>query len=215
MNTLTIFFLVSLLSTATPGPAVIYVTSQGVAGGMRSAAPAGLGVLAADAFYIVLSVTGLSAILAASFQLFTLMKWAGAAYLVYLGVRLLLSACSRSSEASGAAAPIASRRSMLSGFALHAANPKALLYFGALVPQFVDPAGALGPQLATLAAIHLGTAASVLLAYAMLSSGFRRSRINGRIKRVFTAAAGSSLIAAGVSMALVRKNEEGSPGLLP
>ena len=208
MNTLALFFVVCLASTATPGPAVLYVTSQGMLGGMRSGLPAALGVLAADAFYIVLSVTGLSAVLAASYELFTVMKWAGAIYLIYLGIRLLRSAFSKSVVTMPATPPVSSRKSLFSGFALHAANPKALLYFGSLVPQFVDPTHALGSQLVSLATIHLSTAAAVLLAYASLSAHFRRSTLSATASRTLKVAAGSSLISAGVSMALLRKSAD-------
>ena len=209
MSTSALFFFVCLASTATPGPAVLYVTSQSMFGGMRSGFPATLGVLAADALYIVLSVSGLSAVLAASYQLFTLMKWAGAAYLIYLGARLLLSAWSKSAPvAAPAAVPVTYRRSFLNGFALHAANPKALLYFGSLVPQFVDPTHSLGPQLASLAAIHLSTAAAVLLVYAGLFSHFRRAQVSARANAAFKVAAGLSLVGAGVSMALFRKGAQ-------
>jgi threonine/homoserine/homoserine lactone efflux protein len=208
MNTLAIFFFVSLVSTATPGPAVLYVISQGIFGGMRSGLPAALGVLAADLLYIVLSVTGLSAVLAASHELFTLLKWAGAVYLIYLGARLLRSAFSKSVDTSPAVAPVASRSSFLSGFTLHAANPKALLYFGSLVPQFVNDMHPLGPQLASLAGIHLLTAAAVLLVYTALSSHLRHSKVSVRMNRAFKVAAGSSLAGAGLSMALLRKGAE-------
>lgn len=177
-------------------------------GGMRSGLPAVLGVLAADFLYIVLSVTGLSAVLAASYDLFTLLKWAGAVYLIYLGARLLRSAFSKSVETTPMAAPVASRRSFLSGFALHAANPKALLYFGSLVPQFVDSTHPLGPQTASLAGIHLLTAAAVLFTYAALTSHFRHSEVSVRANRAFKAVAGSSLVGAGASMALLRKGAE-------
>lgn len=208
MNTLMLFFFVSLASTAIPGPAVLYVTSQTMFGGMRSGLPAAAGVLAADFLYIVLSVTGLSAVLAASYDLFTLLKWAGAVYLIYLGVRLLRSAFSKSEGITSMAAPVASKRSFLSGFALHAANPKALLYFGSLVPQFVDSTHPLGPQIISLAGIHLLTAASVLLSYATLSSYLRHSEVSAGASRAFKVAAGSSLVGAGVSMALLRKGAE-------
>lgn len=208
MKTLALFFVVSLASTALPGPAVLYVASRGMAAGMRSGLAATAGVLSADAFYIVLSVAGLSTILAASYELFTLLKWAGALYLCYLGVQLLRSAFFQPPAAAPAPAPIASSKSFFSGFALHAANPKALLYFGSLVPQFVDPARSLAPQLAVLAAIHLSTAAAVLFVYAAVSARVRHSVVNAGASRVFKVAAGSSLLGAGVSMALLRKGTE-------
>jgi homoserine/homoserine lactone efflux protein len=207
MNTLALFFVVSLAATAMPGPAVFYVAAQGMSGGMRSGLPAAAGVLAADTFYIVLSVVGLSATLAASYELFTVLKWAGVVYLCYLGVQLLRSAF-KSSATAQMTAPTASSKSLLSGFVLHAANPKALLYFGSLVPQFVDPARPVAPQLATLAAIHLSTAAAVLFAYAAVSARLRRSVVNTTVSRACRVAAGSSLLGAGVSMALLRKGAE-------
>jgi homoserine/homoserine lactone efflux protein len=206
LQTMALFSLVSLASTAIPGPAVCYVSSRGVLGGLHPGLAAVLGVLIADALYMVLSVTGLSAVLAASYELFTLLKWAGAAYLLYMGVRLVLSGVSgRVTPAAAAAATPAAHRSLLGGLTVHAANPKALLYFGSLVPQFVDPASPLAPQLVALAAIHLLTAAAVLVAYAVVSSRLRHSVTGGKTARLFKALAGSSLIGAGISMALVRR----------
>lgn len=208
MSTLPLFFLVSLASTASPGPAVLYVTSQGMLGGMRSGVPAAVGVLAADALYIVLSVTGLSAVLAASYELFTIMKWAGAIYLVWLGIRLAKSAFTNGAPKAMSSAPADPWKSVVNGFALHAANPKALLYFGSLVPQFVDPSQRLMPQLMVLAVIHLSTAGAVLIAYAAVSARLRRSSVSANAGRVFKLVAGSSLVGAGISMALLRKSSE-------
>ncbi len=161
-----------------------------------------------DFFYIVLSITVLSAVLAASYDLFTLLKWAGAVYLIYLGTWSLRSAFSKSAGTTSMAVSVAIRRFFLNGLALHAANPKALLYFGSLVPQFVNAAHPLGPQIISLAGIHLLTAAAVLLAYAALSSHLRHSRVSDRAGRAFKVAAGSSLVGAGVSMALLQKGAE-------
>jgi homoserine/homoserine lactone efflux protein len=208
MDAMLIFFAVSLASTATPGPAVLYVSTRGATGGMRSGALAAGGVLLADALYIVLSVTGLSAVLAASYELFTLLKWAGVIYLLYLGVQLLRSAASPNLPAAAPAASSGVRKSFLAGFALHAANPKALLYFGSLVPQFVDPAAPISWQLALLAAIHLSTAAVVLLVYAAAASYFRHSVSSSFAGRAFRAAAGTSLVGAGISMAFVRQGAQ-------
>lgn len=206
MKLLTLFFLVSLASTAIPGPAVLYVTTQGMRGGMRSGLPAALGILAADAFYIVLSVTGLSAVLAASYQLFTIMKWAGAVYLVYLGVRIVLSGLTASVTRQAPAAGSGTGRSFLGGFALHAANPKALLYFGSLVPQFVTTGKPLAMQLAALALIHLSTASCVLIIYAASSARLGRGSVGPGVSRFLRFAAGASLIGAGVSLGCLRRN---------
>jgi homoserine/homoserine lactone efflux protein len=207
MEKLVLFWMVSLVSTATPGPAVLYVTSRGMAGGARPALLASLGVLSADAVYILLSITGLSTVLIASFELFTLIKWVGVVYLVYLGVRLLLNGLTASSP-TPAETPVAARpRAFVGGFLLHAANPKALLYFGSLVPQFVDPARPLFRQLAALTAIHLVTASVVLLAYSLLSARFRRTGAGRRVRRAFSVASGSLLIGGGISLAFAGKGD--------
>jgi threonine/homoserine/homoserine lactone efflux protein len=170
--------------------------------------PAAAGVLLADTLYIVLSVTGLSAVLAASYELFTLLKWAGVIYLIYLGGRLIWSALVGAASSGPEGTVQGSHRSFLGGFALHAANPKALLYFGSLVPQFVTPSQPIAPQLSALALIHLATAAGVLTLYAMISSRLRHAGVSTGANRAFRAAAGSSLIGAGLTMALLRKGAE-------
>jgi len=201
-----LFFAVSLVSTATPGPSVLYVTSQGLSGGMRWAAAASFGILAADAFYILLSITGLTALLLASYELFVLVKWAGAVYLVYYGWRLIRSglAASPTDTEPRPDAPL-SHRSFLGGFVLHAGNPKAILYFGSLVPQFVDQSRPVAGQLVTLAVVHLLTASAVLCTYSVLSAWFRRWAAGGRLRRVFQVSTGTFLIGAGVSLLLARK----------
>lgn len=209
METLVLFFAVCLLSTATPGPSILYVTSQGISEGLPSALRSGGGVLAADALYILLSITGLTAVLVSSYELFTAIKWAGAVYLVYLGVRYVwtglfgrpVQAAPEHPERPAHPAHTA----FLGGFALHAANPKALLYFGSLVPQFVNPSRPLIPQLGALASIHLATAAAVLLAYSLLAARLGRAMTDTRVHRVFHTAAGSVLIGAGVTLALSRR----------
>ena len=206
VHNLAIFFMVSLLSTATPGPAVLYVTSQGVSGGLRSAVPSSLGILAADAFYILLSITGLTAVLVASYELFLVIKWVGAIYLVYLGLRLVRTGLAASAANDGdSSRPSATRNAFLGGFVLHAGNPKALLYFGSLVPQFVDQSRPLGSQLMALTVVHLITATLVLVVYSVVSARFRGSATNALLRRVFHVATGSFLVGAGVSLMFARK----------
>ena len=208
MEKLALFWLVSLVSTATPGPAVLYVTTRGMAGGLRPALLASLGVLAADGVYILLSITGLTTILVASFELFTLIKWVGVVYLVYLGAKLILNGL-RASGPTPADTRVPLRpQAFVGGFLLHAANPKALLYFGSLVPQFVNPSQPLGPQLAAMTVIHLATAAGVLATYSLLSARFRRTGAGLRVRRAFNVASGSLLIGGGISLAFAGKGSD-------
>ena len=200
------FFLVCLVATATPGPAVFYVLSAGMSGGFSGSGRASLGVLCADALYFLLSVTGLGTILLASYAVFTLVKFAGAAYLVYLGLRLLCSAVvwPKEAVASWTNAP-AGRRWLSGGFMVHAANPKALLYFGSIVPQFLQPDRALMPQLVVLGLAHLVTALTVLVAYSYFASRIRALATRPWFSRTLNATSGILLVAVGAGLASIKR----------
>jgi threonine/homoserine/homoserine lactone efflux protein len=206
-NNLLVFFAVSAFSTATPGPAVLYVATRGAQGGVAHGLAASAGVLGADALFILLSATGVTALLSASYELFGLVRLVGAGYLIYLGVRLL-----RSASCVGAAAPpphVLSGtlgKTFLGGVVMHGANPKALLFFGSLVPQFVSLERPIGAQLISIAAIHLVTAAAVLVAYSVLSAHVGRLRIDDRVRRLFGGAAGLVFVGSGATLALMRSD---------
>src|SRR5450631_2257590 len=100
-----LFFIMETALSLSPGPAVFYVVSQGIRA-FRRAVPATLGILSANACYFALSATSLGALIAASARFFTIAKWVGAAYLIYLGVKSLRSAAASHSIAlTGTAAP--------------------------------------------------------------------------------------------------------------
>lgn len=128
--------------TVTPGPTVLMCVSTAVQFGPRKAMLATLGSTTAIVGLMVLSALGLGSVLATSESLFNALKWLGAAYLAYLGVRALLAPAADIRLADGSVA--AGRRLFVQGFLVGASNPKALLFFGALFPQFLDP---LAPQL--------------------------------------------------------------------
>src|SRR5580692_7399046 len=87
-----LFLVMETALSLSPGPAVFYVVSQGVRGAVRRSLPAALGIISANAIYFALSATSLGAIIAASARFFTIVKWVGAAYLIFLGVKALRSA---------------------------------------------------------------------------------------------------------------------------
>src|SRR5476649_979390 len=109
-----LFLVMETALSLSPGPAVFYVVSQGVRGAMRRTLPAAAGILTANGFYFALSATSLGAIIAASARFFTVAKWVGAAYLIYLGIKALRSANSMHSVALGEerAADAGDRRSV-------------------------------------------------------------------------------------------------------
>ncbi len=167
-----LFLAMETALSLSPGPAVFYVVSQGVRGALRRTLPAVAGILTANGIYFALSATSLGAIIAASARFFTVAKWVGAAYLIYLGVKALRSAGSMHSVALGeeAAGNEGGLRGVyLGALTLQLANPKALLFFLALLPQFIDPAVSVVSQMLILAATSMLPELCILTAYGWLA----------------------------------------------
>jgi homoserine/homoserine lactone efflux protein len=192
------FTLTTLAMEVSPGPAVLLVMSQGLRHGWRGGASGALGIETVNAFYFLLSALGLSAVLAASEVLFLAVKWAGAAYLVCLGARLLW----RPGRGNAAASPPADRRALyLQGVLTHLANPKAVIFFTALLPQFIDPRGDVPLQFAVFGLVTILTEFPVLLLYGWLAERGRRLAAGATALRWFDRAAGTLLIGAGLRLA--------------
>jgi len=167
-----LFLAMETALSLSPGPAVFYVVSQGVRGALRRTLPAAAGILSANGIYFALSATSLGAIIAASARFFTIAKWVGAAYLIYLGVKALRSAGSMRSVAlgvGGARNEGGLRGVYLGAFTLQLANPKALLFFLALLPQFIDPSMPVVPQMLILAATSMLPELCILTGYGWLA----------------------------------------------
>lgn len=168
-----LFFTMETALSLSPGPAVFYVVAQGTRGGMRGTLPAAAGILSANAVYFALSATSLGAMIATSARFFMVAKWLGAAYLSYLGVRALLESSGITGvELQGAGAvqvPPARQKAYTGALTLQLANPKALLSFLALLPQFIDLKASVAPQMAILAATSMLPEFFILLGYGWLS----------------------------------------------
>lgn len=178
-----LFFALETALSLSPGPAVFYVVSQGVRGFSR-VLPATLGILTANAAYFALSATSLGALIVTSARTFTVVKWLGAAYLVYLGISALCSAAHNAAVSLDGPSPPdlgpahINRRTYLGALTLQLSNPKALLSFLALLPQFIDPRQAVAMQMALLAATSMGPELCILLAYGWLAN--RAARASAR-----------------------------------
>jgi homoserine/homoserine lactone efflux protein len=167
-----LFLAMETALSLSPGPAVFYVVSQGVRGALRRTLPAAAGILSANGIYFALSATSLGAIIAASARFFTIAKWVGAAYLIYLGMKALRSAGSMHSVALGgqSTGDDGDRRGVyLGALTLQLANPKALLFFLALLPQFIDPSVPVVPQMLILAATSMLPELCILTGYGWLA----------------------------------------------
>ena len=143
-----LFIAAGLLLNLTPGPDVLYIVTNALRSGARAGVVAALGITAGCFVHIFAAAAGVSALMAASTTAFTILKWVGAAYLVYVGLRMLLArapvaqevdattfiaACARITWASGM------KRIFFQGFWTNALNPKVALFFLAFVPQFIAP----------------------------------------------------------------------------
>jgi homoserine/homoserine lactone efflux protein len=189
----------------TPGPAVLLVLSQGLARGTGSSIWSNLGILAGNAMYFILSGTGLGAMLLASYELFSVVRWVGAAYLVWLGVTAFVGKSPVFSVAPSSSPPAHAGRVFVNGFVLQASNPKALIFFTALLPQFIDPRGSVGTQVAILAVTSVVIEFFVLLGYGGLAGRLTTLAKRPRFATLANRVAGSMLIAAGVGMARLRR----------
>ncbi len=186
----------------TPGPAVLCVISTALARGAGGGVVASLGILAANAMYFALSATGLGALLLASRTLFVAIKWVGAGYLVYLGLRMLLRRAPSPQEAP--AAPARRASPFVNAFVTQTANPKALIFFTALLPQFIDPDQSAARQIAILGVSSVVIEFLVLCIYVGACHGARRWARGRRFGDALHRAGGVLLIAAGAKLAAIR-----------
>jgi homoserine/homoserine lactone efflux protein len=188
-----------------PGPSTWLVISLGLTRGQAAGVLATTGVLAANAVYFALSASGLVAVHALSAEAFRALQWAGAAYLIWLGTRTILrSFRPREAGAPPAAAEVAPRRSFWQGFVTQGANPNLLVYFTAILPQFVDTARPLAGQVAILAASSFAIEFTVLSGYAAVA--FRAGRRAApRWRLAAERIGGGLLIAAGAGLASLRR----------
>jgi homoserine/homoserine lactone efflux protein len=172
LKTWLLFLVMETALSLSPGPAVFYTVAQGVRGALRRTLPAAAGILTANGIYFALSATSLGAVIAASARFFTIAKWIGAAYLVYLGLKALRSANSMHAVAlQGSPQKLEEglRGVYLGALTLQLANPKALLFFLALLPQFIDPAIPVVPQMLILAATSMVPEFCILTGYGWIA----------------------------------------------
>ena len=200
-----IFVVTTAVVCLTPGPAALLIVAQGISNGLRRSYWAIAGIALANAIYFALSATGIAALIVASSRLFSVIKWAGVAYLFYLGISAIRSKSSALTVTHDAGRAVHGPRAFWQAVVVELANPKALLYFVALLPQFIDPAQPIGRQMLVfgLTCIVLDTAAYSL--YAWLGSKTRRFTANAKFVSASNRVSGSLLMIAGALMAGVKR----------
>lgn len=204
-NAYLIFLVTTAVVCLTPGPAALLVVAQGMSNGLRRSYWAIAGIALSNTVYFALSATGVAALIVASGALFAVIKWVGVAYLFYLGIAAIRSKSSALTVAADPAHAVSGTRAFWQAVVVELSNPKALLYFVALLPQFVDPSRPVSMQMLVfgVTCIILDTAAYSL--YAWLGSRTQRFTANARFVTASNRASGGLLMVAGALMATVKR----------
>ena len=198
------FVVAAIVLAITPGPGIAYVVARTVAGGRAEGLASCFGTGLGGLIHVLAAALGLSLVIANSALAFNAVKYIGAAYLIYLGVRLLL----RTDQAfkAEAVASQGARRALFEGIMVEALNVKTALFFLAFLPQFVSPSAPLVPQLVLLGSIcvALNTLVDVVAVFAadrlLRSDAAREARA-----RLLTRASGFTMIGLGTYLALARR----------
>lgn len=201
---LLVFAATEILLCLTPGPAVLLVVSQSVRSGFNSSQRGMLGILAGNSVYFVLSALGLGALLLSSATLFQAIKWVGAAYLVFIGLKMLLAKKSMLESNENSIEAIPSMRFFSQGLITQLSNPKAIVFFSALLPQFVTSDTQVAEQFAILGVVSLAIELCVLMSYGWAAERSSRLISKGKFSLVTDRIAGGFLIGAGFGLAVSR-----------
>ena len=202
--TLVAYIGLALAISIVPGPNVLFVMTQSAWRGPQVGLYAAAGIESANTLYVLCSAAGLASLIAASGTAFELIKWAGAAYLAWLGFQAI-----RASFNSAAPAPIslgeASARAWRDGAMVGLGNPKTILFFLALFPQFIDPTRTIWLQSLVLGGLSIVLDFAVQLLYIAAGGLMSRALSRGAVKRWFERGMGGAFMGLAVAASLVRR----------
>jgi threonine/homoserine/homoserine lactone efflux protein len=198
------FVLATTILILIPGPAVTLILATSLAHGARAALVTVAGSSSAIVIHLAITALGMTSLMLLLSEWFEWLRWAGVAYLLYLGVQQWRAKAEASAE--GAAATPSSNRLYWRGFVVNATNPKTLFFYAAFFPQFVDPAGPLALQLVVLCVTFLVIATLLDGGYALLGGRLRGALGSPRWTRLRYRLTGSLLIGAGLGLALARRS---------
>ena len=199
MNTWLNFALVALVVTLVPGPAFIVVLTTALRRGFKPGAYATAGIVIGDAVYFLLTGVGLGSLLATSFWTFTIIKWLGIVYLVYLGARSLFFPSNSLIAADGRS--VSGRSSFVTALTVQLANPKLMLFLAALLPQFLDPTRSIALQLAVLGPIFMLSDTVIYLLLSLLAARARPLLSSPRATRIVSRISGVAMLGAAARVA--------------
>ena len=198
------FVAASAILLAIPGPTVLLVISYALSHGRRSGMMTVAGVALGDLTAMTASILGLGVLLATSATIFTALKWGGAAYLIYLGVKLWSAPVANGVTIPNALS-VRRLRMFLHAYVVTALNPKSIVFFVAFLPQFLDASQPFLPQIIVMGGTFLVLATLNVTLYALLASAARRTVQRPSVQRVVNRIGGSVLIGAGILTATWRR----------
>src|SRR6059058_5029543 len=201
LTTVLLFAVATTILTVSPGPGVLYVAARSVAQGRRAGFASMLGIESGEIMWIVAAATGVAALLSASVAGLTALRFAGAAYLIFLGVQRW-----RQVEKFPVPRPAPLGRIFAQGFVTQLLNPKVAVFFVAFLPQFLNTSHPIAPQVIVLGIVYIAIAivvdATYVLAAAAVSRRFMRSRVaqvrTGRVAAATYVALGLAAAATGI-----------------
>jgi threonine/homoserine/homoserine lactone efflux protein len=198
------FLIAAVVLAVTPGPGIAYVVARTVAGGRGEGLASCLGTGLGGMIHVLAAALGLSLILAESALAFNVVKYLGAAYLVFLGIRLLLG--SAKAPAVDTLASQGARRALLEGVVVEALNVKTALFFLAFLPQFASPAEPMIPQLVLLGSVCVALNTMVDVVAVLGADRFLQSAAARAARaRVMTRVSGATMLGLGAYLALARR----------
>jgi threonine/homoserine/homoserine lactone efflux protein len=190
---------------ALPGPTLMLVLSYAITQGRRVAIASALGVAVGDLIAMTISVIGLGALFLASAMAFSVLKWIGAAYLVYLGVKMLRSATSATSALMDKPADQPAGKVFRDLATVTALNPKSNTFFIAFVPQFIQADAAFAPQAAILISTFVTLAACNAMIFALAANAMRKRITRPNFQTWLNRIGGGTLILMGLLTATLRR----------
>ncbi|MCF3639365.1 LysE family translocator [Rhizobium sp. TRM95111] len=199
------FAAASAVMLAIPGPTILLVISYALGHGRRTAGATVAGVALGDFTAMTASMLGLGALLATSAAIFTVLKWVGAAYLIWLGIKLWRAPVASAADSASTAANDRPGRIFAHAYVVTALNPKSIVFFVAFLPQFLDLAQPVLPQMAIFEITFLVLATLNAFTYAWMASAARRTIRKPTVQRIVNRVGGSLLIGAGLLTAGLKR----------
>lgn len=197
-----IFLITTVMLILVPGPAAVTVAAQGAAHPSNKAFMGVLGVASADVLFYALSATGVASLILASSIMFSVIKWLGVAYILYLSMSMLFSKTGpftihiNTTERSH-------KKLFSQGLLVQLANPKALMYFSALLPQFIDPSAAILWQIIIMGTTSLIADILIYSLFSLLGKKLAEQKLKSWVVNAINKTAGITLLSVGIKMALL------------